>query len=78
MSDEINNRELVEEALEKWFEERMDIRADIDTALYVYNFLAEIDPNDVEILQWGMKENIQEGKEKCLRIIFKSISDLAL
>jgi hypothetical protein len=59
-----------------WFEIREDARADIDTAIYVYQFLDEIDIDSPRVLQWNMKRRLNKVKRQCLEIICKSIDDL--
>jgi hypothetical protein len=68
--------ELVEDGVNRWFEERSDTRSDIETAIYVFNFLDEIDMQGADVLTWGLKDELMRTKKQCLLIIASSIDVL--
>lgn len=76
MADEKEIPESEEVDSYEWYEIRADLRNDIDTAIYVYNFLDEIDMQGADVLRWNMKRRLTHTKKKCLEIICKSIYDL--
>jgi hypothetical protein len=61
-----------------WYEERQDARNDIDTAIYVYNFLDAVDLEGADILRWRMTRKLLRTKKHCLLLICKSVEDLML
>ena len=61
-----------------WYEERQDARSDIDTAIYTYSFLDEIDVQGADVLRWNLKRKLLRTKKHCLLLICKSIEDLMI
>jgi hypothetical protein len=61
-----------------YYEERADARSDIDTAIYVYNFLDEVDLQGSDVLRWRLTRKLTRAKKHCLLLICKSIEDLML
>jgi hypothetical protein len=83
MSDKEDDLILGEESQEEenivdWYEERQDARNDIDTAIYVYNFLDAVDVEGADILRWRMTRKLLKTKKHCLLLICKSVEDLML
>jgi hypothetical protein len=65
-----------EEALADYYADKEDIRADIDTAIYVFEFLDGIDMDGPDVINWNMKRALSKTKKKCLQIIAASIAGL--
>jgi hypothetical protein len=60
------------------YEERADIRADIDTVIAAYSFLDEQDAQSSDILRWNMKRKVLKAKKQCLQILCDSIDLLQI
>jgi hypothetical protein len=68
------NEEQESEILVNSYDERADIRADIDSAIAAYSFLDEQDSSGADILRWGMKRKVLRAKRQCLQLICDSIN----
>jgi hypothetical protein len=76
-ADELDEKESGEvDGMTNYYEEKTDVRADIDTAISVYNFLDQIDPQATDVLKWGMKDQVIQAKKQCLQIICESLNNL--
>jgi hypothetical protein len=60
------------------YDERADIRADIDSVIAAYNFLEEVDPQGSDVLRWGLKRKVLKAKKQCLQILCDSIDLLQI
>lgn len=58
---------------DEWSMYQEDIRLNIDTAQYVFNFLEEVDPDSPEVLRWNMKRQVLKAKKAALKIICEGI-----
>lgn len=72
MKEEILHTEITDDL----FEQKNNARADVDTAIFAYQFLEEIDMQSADALRWGLKRKLSATKKKCLLILIKSIGDL--
>jgi hypothetical protein len=61
-----------------WVDERTEARNDIDSAIYAFEFLEQVDNQSPDILRWKLKNQMMEAKRKCLLILFRSIDDLMI
>jgi hypothetical protein len=69
--------EEIEEEQPDYFAEKDDIRADIDTAIAVYNLLGEMDMDSTDILTWRMRNKLRRAKKQCLEMICESVKSLS-
>lgn len=67
----------VEFEVNSWYEEKADLRADIDTAIAVYHLLSEMDMESTDILQWRMRNKLRRAKKQCLEMICESVKNLS-
>jgi hypothetical protein len=68
--------DIEEVVLADFYEEEMNARANIDTAIYVYEFIDGIDLDGPEILTWRMKNKLKKAKKKCLNILCDNLDAL--
>jgi hypothetical protein len=72
----LGKEEAGDESVADYYQDKEDIRADIDTAIYVYEFLDGLDEQAPNVLRWGMKRNISRAKKNCLKIIIEAVANL--
>ena len=65
-----------EEEIVKWTEVRDTLRTDIDYAIAAWNFIEEIDINDLKVIQTGMVPKLQAAMCDCLEIICNTLQKL--
>lgn len=58
------------------FVTQQEIRENIDTCIYVYQFLDEIDLENPDILRWKMTNKLRKTKKSCLQLIIDSMEML--
>jgi hypothetical protein len=73
--DEPEEEEPIEEVTD-YYQEKDDVRADIDTAIAVYSMLSEMDTESTDVLRWNLKNKLKRAKKQCLLIICDSLDSL--
>ena len=72
--DEVINEEL--ETINSYFLQQDDLRASIDTAVHIYNFLDEIDLDGPYVLQNNLKNRLKRAKKQSLLLLCEALNEL--